>query len=620
MLCSSSDWVFAGPKRSLGFVLADLGHDVWLTNVRGNIYGRNTTDEKVSWDFSFHEMGKYDLPAQIDYILDKTRAEKLYYIGYSMGTTAFYTMMSIKPKYNSKFKGMISLAPISFLNNVKGIMIRVIKYFSSFITSVLKLFNIRIVFKHPITFNNNNICDYPIIEKICVAFISSICGFDGGQYDKEMVSRYLAITPVGTSWKVAQHYFQLMESGAFRQFDYGSPKNQRLYGQEVPPDYDLEKFKVTVALIQGKNDYLSVFENELIAEAGYNFEIHNVTTNDGFIINIFRILPKSTEDRKKERPVVIIQHGIMCSSSDWVYLGKERGLGFALTDLGYDVWLSNFRGNLYGRSTVNASVSFDYSFHEVSQYDLPAIIDFILKNTGSNKLTYIGHSMGTTAFYVLMATKPEYNSKVTGMISLSPVSFMKHVRGVTIRVVKILSSIIAMILKLYRVKILLPEPTSVFGRNFYEIPIIGWISYFVLGTLGGHNKGQYDADSVTRYFKITPTGTAFKVMQHYFQFMDSGRFCQYDYGESRNEELYGQATPPDYNLKNVKVPIILIQGKNDYLTAQEDVDTLEKSLEGTSVSRIYIEDPNFTHLDFLWSKDIKELLHTKIISALKTFK
>lgn len=36
---------------------------------------------------SFDEMAKFDLPAAINFILEKTGQEKLYYIGYSQGTT-----------------------------------------------------------------------------------------------------------------------------------------------------------------------------------------------------------------------------------------------------------------------------------------------------------------------------------------------------------------------------------------------------------------------------------------------------------------------------------------------------------------------------------------------------
>merc|ERR1719495_1263875 len=60
---SSSEWVFGPPSKSLGFVLADMGYDVWMGNSRGNTYSRNhTTLESCSgsrckefWDFGWHE-------------------------------------------------------------------------------------------------------------------------------------------------------------------------------------------------------------------------------------------------------------------------------------------------------------------------------------------------------------------------------------------------------------------------------------------------------------------------------------------------------------------------------------------------------------------------------------
>jgi pimeloyl-ACP methyl ester carboxylesterase len=68
-----------------------------------------------------------------------------------------------------------------------------------------------------------------------------------------------------------------------------------------------------------------------------------------------------------------------------------------------------------------------YSWHEMGVYDLPAVIDYILKTTGTQKLHYIGHSMGSTMFYVLMSERPEYNSKILAMFSLAPVAFLSHI-------------------------------------------------------------------------------------------------------------------------------------------------------------------------------------------------
>ena len=38
-------------------------------------------------DYSFDEMANYDLPASINFILNKTGQEQLYYVGHSQGTT-----------------------------------------------------------------------------------------------------------------------------------------------------------------------------------------------------------------------------------------------------------------------------------------------------------------------------------------------------------------------------------------------------------------------------------------------------------------------------------------------------------------------------------------------------
>lgn len=69
------------------------------------------------------------------------------------------------------------------------------------------------------------------------------------------------------------------------------------------------------------------------------------------------------------------------------------------------------------------------SFHEMGVNDLAAAIDYILDVTNSSQLIYIGHSQGTTMFYTLMSTKPEYNAKVKLHVGLAPVATLAHTRS-----------------------------------------------------------------------------------------------------------------------------------------------------------------------------------------------
>lgn len=62
---------------------------------------------------SFHEIGTRDLPAMIDYVLNYTKQKTLRYIGHSMGTTVLFVLLSMKPKYNTKIKLGILLAPVA---------------------------------------------------------------------------------------------------------------------------------------------------------------------------------------------------------------------------------------------------------------------------------------------------------------------------------------------------------------------------------------------------------------------------------------------------------------------------------------------------------------------------
>jgi lysosomal acid lipase/cholesteryl ester hydrolase len=62
--------------------------------------GVQVSTAKQFWDFAYFEMGKYDLPAMIDFILEKTGAPDLTYIGHSQGTSAFFAMDLLRPDYD----------------------------------------------------------------------------------------------------------------------------------------------------------------------------------------------------------------------------------------------------------------------------------------------------------------------------------------------------------------------------------------------------------------------------------------------------------------------------------------------------------------------------------------
>lgn len=106
-----------------------------MVNVRGNTYSRNHTrlnpNQDKFWDFTLDEIGRYDVPATIDYILDLTGKSQLHYVGHSQGTTIFWIMCSEKPEYNQKVQLMQALGPVAFLKHTKSYLINFMANFQN---------------------------------------------------------------------------------------------------------------------------------------------------------------------------------------------------------------------------------------------------------------------------------------------------------------------------------------------------------------------------------------------------------------------------------------------------------------------------------------------------------
>ncbi|XP_042913749.1 gastric triacylglycerol lipase-like, partial [Parasteatoda tepidariorum] len=141
-------------------------------------------------------------------------------------------------------------------------------------------------------------------------------------------------------------------------------------------------------------------------------------------------LNKKTGNRKP----VLLQHGILESSADWVINYPHQSLGFLLADYGYDVWLGNTRGGAYSRQHLNFETNskdfWDFSFDQMAEYDLPAMIDYILNVTKEDNLVYIGHSQGTTIAFALLSEKPLYNEKIKLFVALAPEVEVSHVKSI----------------------------------------------------------------------------------------------------------------------------------------------------------------------------------------------
>ena len=87
LLDHGGTWFYLQHEMSLAFQLVDDGYDVWVGNNRGTInslrhHYYSVADDEF-WDFTIDELAKYDVPANINYILEETGQQQVIYIGHS---------------------------------------------------------------------------------------------------------------------------------------------------------------------------------------------------------------------------------------------------------------------------------------------------------------------------------------------------------------------------------------------------------------------------------------------------------------------------------------------------------------------------------------------------------
>lgn len=170
-----------------------------------------------------------------------------------------------------------------------------------------------------------------------------------------------------------------------------------------------------------------------IAAHGYPVESHDIITEDGYNITAFR-MPYShkLQNQNDYRPIVLLLHGLFCSSDFWILSGPNDALSFNLVDAGYDVWILNSRGNTYGRKHISRSTNHPYfwrfSWHEIGFYDIAAQIDYALAKNGQGQkaVHFVAHSQGTSAFFVLTSARPEYNEKIKIAHTMAPIAYVSN--------------------------------------------------------------------------------------------------------------------------------------------------------------------------------------------------
>ena len=269
LLDSATTWVMNFPDQSLGYILADLGYDVWLGNVRGNRYSRahvkyNPQHDEEFWDFSWGEMATIDLPSMMNYILNVTHQPKLAYVGHSQGTMIAFAQFSNPDSIIERNVSFwAALAPVAHTGHLTSPL----RYLSSAtIQKDLELYWHLLFGKNEFLPSDSILrwlgtyaCGEVWADKLlCGNIYFILFGPEKKNLNATRAPVFASHVPDGTSVKNMIHFAQGVQSNIFEAYNYSSAaENQKHYNQSLPPQYPIAPMTVPTAIFSGGEDWLA---------------------------------------------------------------------------------------------------------------------------------------------------------------------------------------------------------------------------------------------------------------------------------------------------------------------------------------------------------------------------
>lgn len=352
-----------------------------------------------------------------------------------------------------------------------------------------------------------------------------------------------------------------------------------------------------------------------------------VQTGDGYLLGLHRLAYRKGEEANNTRvnagdgslkkPVVYLHHGLLMNSEVWVCITEEeRCLPFALANQGYDVWLGNNRGNKYSKKSTRLSPTspefWNFSMDQFAFHDIPDSIDYILSTTSQSSLSYIGFSQGTAQAFATLSIHPNLNDKINVFIALAPAMSPAGLsNGIVDALVKTSPDILFLA---FGRKSILSSATMWQGILYPPIfvRVIDTSLSFLFNWTGKNIAPHQKLAAYPHLYSFTST----KSVVHWFQIIRNKSFQMFD-DETANAFSIGASDryykPAKFPTRNIKTPIVLVYGGSDSLV---DIKVMLRELPKHTTAT---EIQHFEHLDFLWAKEVDNLVFPHVFDALRGY-
>ncbi len=137
-------------------------------------------------------------------------------------------------------------------------------------------------------------------------------------------------------------------------------------------------------------------------------EVVEAKTRDGWTLRLGRIRPRG----EPRRPPVLLVHGIAMNRQAFDFGVERYSIAVFLSRAGFDCFALDLRGHGASRRGPSSRWNLDTYLRE----DLPAALDAIRRETGEERVLYVGHSQGAI---LGMAACSLYPDRIAGLVALA---------------------------------------------------------------------------------------------------------------------------------------------------------------------------------------------------------
>lgn len=314
-------------------------------------------------------------------------------------------------------------------------------------------------------------------------------------------------------------------------------------------------------------------------------------TEDGWRLGVRRYRPSRPDPGKL--PVVLC-HGLGLNGTFWTI--TDDHLPGQLAERGYEVFVPDLRGSGGSyrpglRGTINQSLMRQTPLPEIGEgswtmddlvrYDVPAILDYVRRETGHEKVNWVGHSLGGMLMYAFLEVSPHRDriANFVGMGCTAHVVPTEHAK----RMLKANRGLRVLLSGLSTGRMARPMVVA-------RLPGLDKIDRFY------YTAENVDRRTISRFYGYTLEDLSKSALRQLDPYLERGRLVSAD-----------RAIDYAEHLDEITTPTVLIAGEGDIMadipSKQLTFDALgssDKSLLRFGRKHGHVDD--YGHCDLVWSR------------------